>query len=134
MQVRKILLTTHLCAGLIAAVFLIILGVTGSVMVFEEQIDHRLNSNLSYVQPGPHRLSLTELKTKLETANPGYHVNAIGISNQDDLSWSVSLTSRELKNSKALAVNQYTGAVLGELGTGNDLVNYIHQFHIRLLA
>jgi Uncharacterized iron-regulated membrane protein len=65
MQVRKILLTTHLCAGLIAAVFLTILGLTGSVMVFEEQINHRLNPNLSYVQPAGHHLSLQELKTAL---------------------------------------------------------------------
>jgi uncharacterized iron-regulated membrane protein len=103
-------------------------------MVFEEQIDHKLNSNLSYVQPGAHPLSLNELKTSLEAANPGYKVSAIAMSTHDDLSWSISLSSRELKSNKALAINQYTGAVIGQLDNTNDLMNYVHQFHIRLMA
>ena len=40
MTVRIILLKIHLWLGLTAALFLVILGLTGSVMAFEEDIIH----------------------------------------------------------------------------------------------
>ena len=43
MAFRRIILNLHLYAGLAAALFLTILGVTGSIMVFEDQIDGWLN-------------------------------------------------------------------------------------------
>jgi uncharacterized iron-regulated membrane protein len=41
---RKLLLTLHLWLGCVAALLFIILGVTGSLMVFEEEIDRALNT------------------------------------------------------------------------------------------
>ncbi len=38
MTMRGILLKIHLCLGLAAALFLVILGLTGSVMAFEDDI------------------------------------------------------------------------------------------------
>ena len=48
---RKLLLKLHLWMGSLAAVFLLLLGVTGSLLIFEDPIDHALNPRLSYVQP-----------------------------------------------------------------------------------
>ena len=37
---RKFLLFLHLAGGLVAAVFLILLGGSGGLLVFESEIDH----------------------------------------------------------------------------------------------
>lgn len=63
---RKLLLNLHLWAGLIAAVFLILLGITGSFMVFEVEIDRALSPKLTWVTPSERRLTLTEMKSRLE--------------------------------------------------------------------
>jgi hypothetical protein len=46
---------------LIAGIFLVLLSLTGSLMVFEDEIDRALNPKLTWVQPGGKRLSLTEI-------------------------------------------------------------------------
>ena len=61
---RKLLLNLHLYTGLIAGIFLVLLSVTGSFMVFEDDVDRALNPKLTWVQPGNKRLSLNEDRKK----------------------------------------------------------------------
>src|SRR5205807_1492757 len=58
---RKIVLKTHLYLGLAAAIFLVILGLTGSVMAFEGDIDRWLHPGIWYVKTGPRTLPEQEL-------------------------------------------------------------------------
>ena len=53
---RKAFLTVHLWAGLIAAVFLFLVGISGAIIAFENELDRFLNSGLYYVQPRGHLL------------------------------------------------------------------------------
>jgi uncharacterized iron-regulated membrane protein len=39
LTMRRVLLSLHLYAGLVAGIFLVLLSVTGSFMVFENEID-----------------------------------------------------------------------------------------------
>lgn len=66
MTVRQVLLKFHLYLGLAASIFLVILGLTGSVMAFEGDIPHWLNSNLFYVQATPNHVPEQELVRMVE--------------------------------------------------------------------
>lgn len=134
MSFRSALLNLHLCAGLIAAVFLLILGVTGSIMVFEDEIDHALNARLTWVTPAPQRLLLTELKSRLEKAYPGYQVGGFGLSTRKDIAYSAFLASAALHKGFGVAFDQYTGRILGTSDESNNFTGNLHQFHLRLLA
>ena len=68
---RRVILTIHLWAGMTAALFLFALGVSGSMMAFENEIDRALNPNLTWITAGPARLTLAEMIAKLEAAYPG---------------------------------------------------------------
>ena len=57
MTAHPILLRIHLWLGIAAAPFLVILGLTGSVIAFENDIDHWLHPALYYVQARPQVLS-----------------------------------------------------------------------------
>ncbi len=129
MSVRGALRKLHLWAGLTAALLLLLLGVTGSVMVFEEEIDDALNARLAWVQPAGKRLSLVEMKAALEKANPGATVTSIGIPASEAHSWSAFL-----RGGKGVSFNPYTGAVLGAAADRNNFTGNLHQFHLRLLA
>ena len=124
---RKFLFNVHLYLALIAGVFVLILGVTGCIMAFEPEIDHLLNPRLSYVTPGAHRLSLAELGAAVQKAFPGERPAGFLLSSDSNISAGV-LTRRGL-----VAVNPYTGDVLGIRPGGQDFLGYVHQLHLRLL-
>jgi len=84
---RKLLLRLHLWAGSMAAAILLILGLTGSLLVFEDQIDRALNPQLWYVHPQGRRLSLNALTARVEEASHGRRVLAFGLSARDDLAY-----------------------------------------------
>lgn len=130
---RKLLLNLHLWAGLIAAVFLILLGITGSFMVFEVEIDRALNPKLTWVTPSERRLTLTEMKSRLEERYTGRTVVGFLISPRNDISWGATLQSKASRDRLNVAFNQFTGDVLGTDSDRNNFVSYVHSFHLRLM-
>jgi uncharacterized iron-regulated membrane protein len=73
----------------------IILGVTGSAMVFEEEIDRALNSKMSWVHPAEPRLPLMQIKVELERSHPGFDVQGFEVPPRDDLTWFAFLASKK---------------------------------------
>jgi len=130
---RKLLLNLHLWAGLIAGVFLILLSVTGSFMVFEDEIDRALNPKLTWATPREKRLSLTEMKSGLEEKYPGRTVVSFSISPRSDLAWGATLQSNSPQDPLNVAFDQFTGDVLGTDSDRNHFVGFVHDFHLRLM-
>jgi uncharacterized iron-regulated membrane protein len=130
---RKLLLNIHLWAGLIAGGFLILLGVTGSFMVFEDEIDRALNPKLTWVKPGEKRLSLTEMKSRLEERYPGRTVVGFSISPSSNIAWGAALESTTSQEALNVAFNQFTGDVMGTESDRNNFVGHVHDFYLRLL-
>src|SRR5689334_18005280 len=98
---RKSLFNLHLYLALLAGVFVLILGLTGSIMAFETELDHLLHAKLSYVTPGSHRLSLLEIGDAVQKAFPGDRPGGFLLSSDPDISVGVS-TRRGV-----VAVNPY---------------------------
>jgi uncharacterized iron-regulated membrane protein len=132
-HLRKLLLNLHLWAGLVAAIFLLLLGFTGSIMVFEDEIDRALNAKLTRVTPGERRLTLTEMKSRLEGNYPGRTVIGFSISPRNDIAFGAALQSKASQEALNVAFNQFTGDVLGTNSDRNNFVSYVHSFHLRLM-
>jgi len=130
---RKLLLQLHLWAGLIAALFLLLLGVSGALVAFEDEIDRALNTRLAYVHPQGQPLTLEAISAKLQAANPGAKIQEFEMPQQPNYSLAVGLTQRSGKRT-ALFVNPYTGEVLGSADQANHFANKVHQFHTHLLV
>jgi len=114
-------------AGLVAAPLAILLGLTGSIMAFEEEIDHVTHPHLFYVDAqGRAPLSLTALTQRLSASLPG-QVVGYGMGVTPNLSYSIATSAG------TVFVNQYTGEILGTRH-GATWLNSVHQIHLRLLA
>jgi uncharacterized iron-regulated membrane protein len=131
-QLRRIILNLHLYAGLVAALFLALLGVTGSLIVFEDEIDGWLNPRPA-IYPGAQRLSLHALETRIENAYSGYQVAGFGFARRDDLPLGTFLVSESLKKSMGLEINPYTGEIFPEPTRRNNFAGQVHQLHTHLL-
>src|SRR5580693_10071101 len=104
MTVRTALLKIHLYLGLAAAIFLVILGLTGSIMAFEGDIDHWLHPGLWYVKAGARVLPEGEVLAKVEQQFAPARVGGVEMSPHPDLAQVMHLTDRS-----AVMVNPYDG-------------------------
>lgn len=68
---REVILTTHLYAALSFGPFILILGVTGSLMVFTEEIDRALNPRFFTVATVKNPLPVAEIRRMLPSHQPG---------------------------------------------------------------
>lgn len=131
---RKLFLTIHLYIGLTIALVLVILALTGTVLVFEPNIDHSLNARMDRVRPARTAISLDELCVKLEQEFPGYVVTQIVLPEHPSSSTFIHLDSPTIKKSKSLYVDQYGGSILGESSQRNQWTKKVRAFHTQLLA
>ena len=123
---RKAILNLHLIGGFVAALLIVVLGITGSIMAFEEEIDHLMHSRLFRVAPQGQPLSLAELTSRAAAGLTG-PVVGYGLGVSPNLSWYIATPDG------AVFVNPYTGEILGTR-TAPTWLNQVHQFHLRLLA
>jgi uncharacterized iron-regulated membrane protein len=126
-------LTLHLWAGLLASAFLLVLGLTGSLLVCERGIDHALNRRLFYVQLAPQPLPLGKLFSVLEKAHPGYHVTDIAFSREPDIAYQMYLNPGGDAEGFVVTINQYNGRELGNASAANQLMNFVNGLHTHLL-
>jgi uncharacterized iron-regulated membrane protein len=125
--VRAIIVKLHMYGAFAAAVFVVVLGLTGSIMAFEDELDHLTNPRLFKVTPAGTPKRLTELGATVLAANPGERIGGYGMGVTPDLSYYIAL------GGTAVYVNQYTGEILGRR-SGPTWLSQVHQLHLRLLT
>lgn len=128
-MVRNALVALHRLLGLVAGVFLLILGLTGCLLVFTDEIDAALNPKLFRVTPQQQRRSLEEIARAAERTSADQGVIAIRVANAPDRAFQVSMRS-----GRVVFVDPYTARVLGARRREEVEVFYIHSLHTQLLA
>ena len=129
---RNALLKLHLWIGITASILLFVIGVTGGLLVFEDQIDAALDPHTFRVQPRDKALSLEEARLALERVYPGDRVLRFDIPQHPDRSAGAYLSPKSGAGFN-VAYNQYTGEVLGKIENGR-FTRKLHNLHTQLLA
>lgn len=133
MAFRRVLLTLHLWTALLASIFLLLLGVSGSFVAYEREIDGIVNRKLIAVEPTGAPLPLGDLFGRLETAHPGFKVTEVAFAREATHAYEMYLDPENEKEGSVVTVDQYTGKELGDVRTASTFVNSVHQFHTHLL-
>ena len=123
---RRLILNIHLVIGLVAGLFVIVLGLTGSVLTFEPELDRLLHRDISYVKVGAKSLSLGEIGDAISRKYPGEPVVAYMNPPAPDFPAGVIL-SRGI-----VLVNPYTGEVLGVRTRGQSFLGVVRALHVQL--
>jgi uncharacterized iron-regulated membrane protein len=125
----------HLYAGLIAAPILLVLGLTGSFLVFEYPVDHLLHAHLAYVQPAEVRMPLDALLSSVHSTYPTAKVVTFALSPSSpapNLAYVVQIQFPQHAELSSVFINQYTGQILGKID-GISFATTVHEFHTNLL-
>lgn len=131
---KKAILNIHLYIGLVAALFLILLSVSGSVIAFENEINRHLNPHMLTVRPERQRLSWDVLRSRIEQQEPGWKLIRLYLPQRPQDSLYVRLRSVNNRSIKHFYVNQYTGEVLGSTDDGNRFTWIMHDVHVKLVT
>ncbi len=126
--VRQFILNLHLSIALVAGAFVMILGVTGSILSFEPELDRLFHPHLSYVSPRSEYLTLQEVGEAVSRTFAGEPIVAYWPSTSPDISSQVVLPRG------IVYVNQYTGEVLGVRTRGQTFLGLVRALHTRLAA
>ena len=127
--IQRTLLTLHQWIGLAAGLLLAVVAVSGSALVFENEIDRALNPGLSYVTARERPLPIDTLIAGVKSAYPAEQVVGVRIAEEPDQTYELSLRSRQ-----SAIVDPYSGAVLGLRDRERSAARRLHLLHTRLLG
>lgn len=123
---RKLIVRLHLIVALVGGIFIIIQGLTGSIMAFEPELSRLQHWRFTHVTPHGTPLTLEEIGNTLRRASPNQDINGYFLSDRPDLSYAV------MSEGQLVFVDQYSGQVLGTINRGMDFLGFVHQLHLRL--
>ncbi len=124
---RKLIFNLHLYGALIAGLFVVVIGVTGSIMAFEDDIDRLTHPGLFHVEPQGAAMPVADLLKAAQKAYPGQRIGSIRFPQR-----ATDAAQFTVKGPRGVFINAYTGAILGERNPVTVL-SKIHQLHLRLL-
>src|SRR5262245_227436 len=139
---RAIILRFHRYVGLALAGILILMGASGALLAFYDDIDGFLNAGMHVAppEPGAEPLLPLVLRKRLEEQIPGVRAHNVPLSLQSGRAAVFPVTSRDgtsLENDEYF-VNPYNGAILGQRKRGDlsqglaNLMPFILDLHTSL--
>lgn len=131
---KKILFQIHWFLGISAGLILSIMGVTGAIYSYDQQILKWVNTD-SYVvqaQSSP-KLTPAQLYQHFTTIQPEIKINSITIAKDPTASSVVNIEKEGERRGYNMMVNPYTAQVLPEV-QGRKLLLLIQQIHRNLTA
>jgi uncharacterized iron-regulated membrane protein len=137
-MVRRLLLAWHRTFGIVAAIWLLLLAASGSIIVFQDEIDRWLNADLFAATAGP-AASIDLLVSAAEAERPGHFASFVELPNEHRTTVVVWLDpvvgATDSTAAWQIYVDPATARVLGSrdfnaIGLGRrDLANFLNRFH-----
>jgi len=128
-RIHFYLFKLHRIGGVAAGLFLLILGVSGSVMAFSGEIDSLLHPSLFRVASQGQPLPLGQLASSAASVlHPGESIGTCVPSTRADASCSFIVFGGHDRIPRQIFVDQYTGRVLGSRG-GLQFITIMKALH-----
>lgn len=133
---KKRLWQIHSVLGLIAGLGLLVIGLTGSLLVFRNEIDALVAPDIMRVEPtAAGRLPWKALASAAERAWPEHHVTGFGPRTDPGLADLVYLKKKDGDEFQAGTLNPYTGAALsGPLTPETTFTGILLELHYTWFA
>jgi uncharacterized iron-regulated membrane protein len=140
MMKRRVWVQVHRYTGLVLALFLILEGLTGSILAFNSAFDRMLNPQW-YAQPKPGavRLSLGELAERANALEPGGMVEYLFANPDQELVMMAPRAGKTLDFDQVF-LDPWTGKELGRRRSGyhspapSDIMPFVYSLHSQLAA
>ena len=129
--------SVHKWLGLFCGVVLLVIGLTGSMLAFYEELDDWQFAHLRYVAapaPATARVSLQSMLDAARASRPGVEILGIDVPGTDPRRTGTVYYEQAEDNYGAVFVNPYSGAVLGSITDTQSLSRILLTLHFTLFA
>jgi len=141
---RKLFIAIHRYVGLVMAVFLVVAGITGSLIAFYHELDAAINPSLFKVEPPSANAELMDpfqLREEVSKQLPGAVIRSVDLDQKPDeaavfgVSWE---DETQPNKDDTWFVNPYTAEILGSRTYGDitqgvkNLMPFIYRLHYSL--
>jgi uncharacterized iron-regulated membrane protein len=127
---HRALFQVHLWVGLSLGIYALLIGVTGSVLVFREEIVHRISPDPTIVASSADK-SLERMIEAIRSQRPGWTIWAIEAPRRADAPWSSYMVQRG-GSGRSVFVHP-DGQILGERHLEGTWFELVERFHSNLL-
>jgi uncharacterized iron-regulated membrane protein len=130
--VRQLNFQLHLWAGIILAVYLVVIGITGSILVFQTELEalsglkpwHSLQTNQPFA-------GIAAVVADIHAAYPRFHIVSVATPTEADPTFVAILEGR---GRITVASSAATGRVLGEFPRRTSWIDIVRELHDSLLS
>lgn len=130
-MLRRLLFQLHLYVGLAVGLLLVSAGLSGSVLVWKDEVDAFLHPELLRVEPAGQALSLQQVVEAAERGHPGGPAARIQMARGPQESVEVTTAGADPFQ---VYVDPYRGIVLGSRRPTETFANALFYWHTSLLA
>jgi uncharacterized iron-regulated membrane protein len=142
---RKLWLNIHLSIGLVAGVMLSVIGATGSILVFWQEIDEILDPSMFTVQAPPEGerafLPLANIRSALQSAvSSDAKIGGVGMPRSPGGCYKVYYDEPASGSTRRLCIDPYNARILGDKiywskhgPLDHSLMSFLFQLHWSLL-
>jgi uncharacterized iron-regulated membrane protein len=129
---RKTLLNVHMYLGLVIGLLLTMMGLTGSLIVFGEEIDASLNPQILKVEAQDESVSAQSMLDAVRLAYPSEKLARIALPHEKGDSTEICFEAK--REPRCIYVNPHTAAILGERVPARSFKARVISLHRRLLS
>lgn len=129
---RRVNFQLHLWLSLLLTLYLLIIGLTGSLLVFREELENLAGVNPWYKLKLPEaQANLTDVLQTIHRTYPTIQIVSISTPTKAEPVFLTTLQSRSGRI--AIASDAATGKILGPLARKRSWLNFVQDLHITLL-
>jgi uncharacterized iron-regulated membrane protein len=132
-KLRPVIFTVHSWIGLVVGIFLAIMGLTGSGIVFMHELDHTLNPALMHVVSQGQPQSIDLNLAPVIRSHPNLAIDSIQLPQTSSDPVVVMMKTAQGERLETY-VNPYTSTILGERIWEKSIVGFMHTLHYTLFA
>lgn len=130
---KRLAFYVHLAAGLWLGVWLVLVSLSGSLVVFRGEIEGLLHASITRVPPGNELAALEPILARVRAVHPGanFHTVNLPAAPTHSLSfWGHNAQGRSFH----VYANPFTGEVLGRDLADDNFTEWLYLFHAQLLG
>lgn len=121
----------HLYLGIIAGAIIAVVGLTGSILVFQDEIDVTLNPEIFRVQATKPKIPLGELVELVRQRHPSLKFDYITLGKPENPNLAYSFLN--YKGLQETFINPYTGDICGKRIYNSGFIGVVTKIHTSLL-
>lgn len=130
-DLRKVVGKIHLCLSMLVGIFIVLNGLTGSLLVFEPELNHLIHPNLFTVTEGQ-KVTYQQALDTVSSKYPKGEIQRVYTPDEPDANGVYVFRLIEGGEQQSIYVDPGTGQINGTLGN-KALFNVILNFHLSLL-